>query len=103
MSYKCFYCEKLFNTQQKREEHTLIHINMRIKCDMCTKTYSNHANLHRHLIQKHPSIIRQKTFSDSGVNTLWSCNDKEYVCGQCRQFFPMNQYDQYLSHLQGHN
>lgn len=104
MSYKCFYCEKLFSTQQKREEHTLAHINMRIRCDQCSKTYSNHANLHRHIVQKHTTVnTTPKVFNDTGVNTLWSCTEREYICGQCRQFFPSNQYDQYLQHIQNHN
>lgn len=104
MSHKCFYCEKLFSSQQKREEHSLVHINMRIRCDQCSKTYSNHANLHRHIIQKHSTMnTTPKVLNDTGVNTLWSCTDREYICGQCRQFFPLNQYDQYLQHIQHHN
>lgn len=104
MSHKCFYCEKLFTTQQKREEHTLFHINLRIKCDQCNKTYSNHSNLHRHITTKHSNAnYVPNTYREAGVNTLWSYTGQEYVCGQCRKFFSANQYDEYLKHIGEHN
>lgn len=104
MSYKCIYCSKLFVTTQKREEHMLIHLNIRIVCEYCKKTYSNHANLHRHVISKHTTAYlgNNKTYQESGVNTLWSHNGKDYMCGECRKFYSSSNYQDYLDHLRSH-
>lgn len=103
MSHKCLYCEKSFYSYQKRDEHMLIHLNVRIQCDECGKSYSNNANLNKHMLNKHPKPEKTITVKkDSSMNTIWSQGGNWYICGECKKFFDKGDYSNYLQHISEH-
>lgn len=97
MAFRCDRCNKAFLTRHAKQEHELIHLNIRIQCDQCEKDFSNHSNLLRHKNQYH-----SKTYQSSKVGTLYSTDGSQLFCGECGSVYGVGESDKYLKHIGKH-
>lgn len=98
MNYKCGYCEKEFTSRRSLEVHAPIHTNAKYDCKECGKTYSSLPNLRRHVRSKHA----QKG-QDASSNTTWSESSQGLYCSDCKLFFNIHDWYNFMVHVQSHD
>lgn len=95
--YSCSFCPKVFCTSWSKSEHELSHINVRVQCSECEKSFTSRGGLSRHRIKEH-----KKKFVSVQIGTLYSRDDSHYHCGECARVFQIEESDVYLKHLGEH-
>lgn len=95
-SLACSFCQKKFRTVWGKSEHELKHLNMRIQCSDCDKTFSNRGNLSRH------KKTHTKTFASVQVGTLYSFDGARFHCGECSVIYEHSEEDAYWVHIGTH-
>ncbi|XP_030374666.1 zinc finger protein 493-like [Scaptodrosophila lebanonensis] len=85
--YKCFHCERRFNTSSNRNKHHRVHSGERpFKCDLCDVSFK----LNHHLRAHKQSLEHQKKISMSADNIEDEESSRKYndhFCDQCGKHF----------------
>lgn len=92
----CRFCQKNFNTKQQKDAHENIHEGRKFQCKECLNYYSSTSSLSRHKKSMH------QFKHDKETSTMFSVCGKEFVCGECHQFFGGNRRLEYNVHLEEH-
>lgn len=106
--YQCDFCPTILSTPWAKTEHELIHINIRLQCDDCDKTFSNRGNLSRHRSKNHKKKKKKenqhdKIYVEKQINTLYSFDGKRLHCGECMRMYTLSEEEAYWAHIEEHN